>query len=166
MLIFWLVSLLTFPGVIVHEFSHKFFCDWAGVKVFKVCYFRLGNPSGFVIHESARKFSQSFFITVGPFIIGTVFSVLLFMLFKQNAGSIRGFVFVWLGLAIATNCFPSSGDAKALWDETMVHIWRNPLALVGFPVALIIWMISKLNIFYFNYIFALAFFWFVVFYAK
>lgn len=163
MIFSWFISLLTFPGVIAHEFSHKFFCDWAGVKVFQVCYFRFGNPAGFVVHEPARKFSQSFFITVGPFIIGTILSILSFMLFKQNAGTVKGFVFAWLGLAIAANCFPSAGDAKTLWNETLRHFWRNPLALVGLPIALFIWLINQLNIFYFNYIFALGLFWAVAF---
>jgi hypothetical protein len=156
MIIFWLFALLTLPGVVVHEFSHKFFCDWAGVKVLKVCYFRFGNPAGYVIHEKANKFSQSFLISVGPLIIGTVVASLLFLLFKQHSGELRGFVFLWLGLVIASNAFPSTGDAKALWSETVSHLWRNPLALIGFPVAAIIWVFNKLNFFYFNYLFALG----------
>jgi hypothetical protein len=160
----WLISLVTLPGVIMHELSHKFFCDWAGVKVLKVCYFRFGNPAGYVIHESAKKFSQSFFISVGPIIIGTIVSILFFLLFTQHHKELIGFIFVWLGLVIASSSFPSTGDARALWDETIRHIWRNPLALVGFPVALIIWIINKLNIFYLNYIFAFGLFWSVVVY--
>lgn len=159
------ISLLTLPGVVVHEFSHKFFCDWVGVRVLKVCYFRFGNPAGFVIHESANKFSQSFFISIGPFIIGNILSILLFLLFKQHSGELSGFVFVWLGLTIAANSFPSSGDAKALLDETTRHIWRSPLALLGFPVTLVIWIINKLNFFYFNYLFALVLFGLVFFHT-
>ena len=87
----WILSLITFPGVVMHEAGHKFFCDWAGVRVLEVCYFRFGNPAGFVVHESPRKFSQSFFISVGPLILGTLFSILLFLLFKQHVREIKGF---------------------------------------------------------------------------
>ncbi len=158
----WILSLITFPGVVTHEASHKFFCDWAGVKVHEVCYFRFGNPAGFVLHESPQKFSQSFFISVGPLILGTIFSVLFFLLFKQHSHEISGYVFAWLGLSIASNCFPSTGDAKSLLSEVGRHFWHSPLALLGFPVALVIWIINKLNIFYFNYFFALGLFWWVV----
>lgn len=166
MIFSWILSLVTLPGVVIHEFGHKFFCDWAGVKVHEVCYFRFGNPAGFVVHDSPRKFLQSFFITVGPLIVGLIVSVLLFLLFKQHISEIRGFVFAWLGLAIASQCFPSTGDAKALFDEAVRHIWRSPFSLLGFPVALVIWLINKFNIFYFNYIFAAALFWLVIFYLN
>ena len=158
----WILSLITFPGVVMHEASHKFFCDWAGVRVLEVCYFRFGNPAGFVVHESPRKFSQSFFISVGPLILGTLFSILLFLLFKQHAREIKGFVFAWLGLAIACQCFPSTADAKALLSETWRHLFRSPFALLGLPAAALIWTVNKLNILYFNYFFAIGLFWWVV----
>lgn len=160
------VSLFTFPGIIVHELGHKFFCDWAKVKVLKVCYFRFGNPAGYVIHEAADKFLQSLLISVGPLLLGTIFSVALFLLSDQHVGTIKGVFFAWLGFAIAANAFPSAGDARALWGEAGRHSWRNPLALVGFPIALLIWIVSKLNIFYFNYVFALFLFWLVAVYLK
>lgn len=47
-----LISILTFPGIIVHEFAHMLFCRIRKVAVFDACYFRVGNPAGFVIkHE-------------------------------------------------------------------------------------------------------------------
>ncbi|MEI7621650.1 MAG: metalloprotease family protein [Candidatus Moraniibacteriota bacterium] len=158
----WIFSLLNFPGIVAHEASHKFFCDWAGVRVWEVCYFRFGNPAGFVVHEAPRKFSQSFFISVGPLILGSLLAFLLFLLFKQHPQEPLGWVFAWLGLSIASQCFPSTGDAKVLLGETWRHLFRSPLALLGLPAALLIWLAGKLNFFYFNYLFALAFFWWVL----
>ncbi|NTV41285.1 MAG: hypothetical protein HGA61_03380 [Candidatus Moranbacteria bacterium] len=160
----WILSLITFPGVVAHEASHKFFCDWAGVRVLEVCYFRFGNPAGFVIHESPRKFLQSFFISVGPLILGVIVSFLFFLLFKRHSHELIGFVFAWLGLAIASQCFPSTGDAKALLSETWHHLFRSPFALLGLPAALLIWVVNKLNIFFFNYLFAVGLFWWVVYF--
>jgi len=54
------VSLLTFPGVIVHELAHKIFCEMAGVQVYEVCYFRFGNPAGYVKHEPVSELIKSF----------------------------------------------------------------------------------------------------------
>jgi len=160
----WILSLITFPGVVMHEASHKFFCDWAGVRVLEVCYFRFGNPAGFVVHESPRKFLQSFLISVGPLMLGLIVSFLFFLLFKQHATELIGFVFAWLGLAIASQCFPSTGDAKALLSETWRHFFRSPFALLGLPAALFIWLVNKLNLFFFNYLFALGLFWWVVYF--
>ena len=41
-----LIALATFPGVIVHEAAHMLFCRLRGVAIFKVCFFRVGNPAG------------------------------------------------------------------------------------------------------------------------
>ena len=47
----FLISLVTFPGVIVHELAHVVFCRLTKTPILSVCYFRLGNPAGYVIHE-------------------------------------------------------------------------------------------------------------------
>src|SRR5260370_7616563 len=67
-----LIALATFPGVIVHELAHQMFCRWFRVPVLKVCYFRVGNPAGFIIHEPPTKTYQSLFISIGPFLINTI----------------------------------------------------------------------------------------------
>ena len=47
----WLISLVTFPGVVVHEAAHRFFCDVTDTPVYEVSYFRpRGKPAGYVIH--------------------------------------------------------------------------------------------------------------------
>lgn len=55
----FLISIVTFPGVIVHEMAHQIFCRLCGVAVFDVCYFRFGNPSGYVVHEIPKKASSN-----------------------------------------------------------------------------------------------------------
>lgn len=47
-----LISALTFPGVILHEWAHKLFCKRLGVKVLEVKYFQIGKKvAGYVVHE-------------------------------------------------------------------------------------------------------------------
>lgn len=40
----FLISLLTFPGVMVHEFAHQLFCRIMRVPVYDVVYFQAKNP--------------------------------------------------------------------------------------------------------------------------
>jgi hypothetical protein len=44
------IAAITFPGVILHETAHLFFCKLFKLQVYNVCYFRFGNPAGFVLH--------------------------------------------------------------------------------------------------------------------
>ena len=59
-----LIALATFPGAIVHALAHQLFCRWFRIPVLNVCYFRVSNPTGFVIHEPATKSYQSVLISV------------------------------------------------------------------------------------------------------
>lgn len=114
------VSLLTFPGIIVHEIAHKFFCDIMKVPVCKVRYFSLSNPAGYVIHGPTNNLQQAFFISIGPLIINTIFCVLLtfpamfpiFILSAKNYHSIFSLL-LWLGISIGMHAFPSQEDMDA-----------------------------------------------------
>src|SRR5258708_19861983 len=70
-----LIVLLTFAGVIIHETAHLFFCKLYKLKVFNVCFFRFGNPAGYVIHENSENFTAQFFVSMGPFVVNTVLCV-------------------------------------------------------------------------------------------
>ncbi|MDD5732136.1 MAG: M50 family metallopeptidase [Patescibacteria group bacterium] len=158
--------LFSMPGIIVHEFSHQLFCSLSGVKVFKVKYFQLKNPAGFVEHAQPRNFIQAFFISVGPFIFGTIISLLLFW-FAIHTTTIRPLLpttyylllifSFWFGTAIALHCFPSSGDAKVLLLETNRHVLHrfNPFALILYPFVFIIKLANFLKRFYFDWIYAI-----------
>ncbi len=152
-----LISAITFNGVVFHEYGHKLFCDITGVKVIKVCYFRLGNPSGYVIHERPKKFIQSFFIAVGPLLSGTFFALLFYFLSKSYTWhEWQKYLFLWLGGSVAINSFPSDQDAKSLWKDTNRHITRNFLAIIGYPFSIIIWIANSLHVIWFDLIYAVV----------
>ncbi len=151
------ISVLTFPGIIVHEFAHKIFCQLFGVKIHEVRYFRFGSPAGYVIHDAPKKFAQTFFITTGPFIVNTIVAIPLFFVSKlTNLG-----IFALLGIMIGMHAFPSSGDAKTLWRESNRHIKDNFLAIIGYPFAVIIWVASILRVIWFDLIYALLLFYLI-----
>ena len=43
-----------------------------GIAVFDACFFRFGNPSGYVFHEKIKNFNTAFFVCVGPLLINTI----------------------------------------------------------------------------------------------
>jgi len=148
----------------VHEFSHVLFCLIMNVRIYKVCYFQLKNPAGYVEHQAPRNFIQAFFISVGPLLFGSFFSLLLFSFdiyfLKNFQFSIFNFITIilamWFGVTIAINSFPSDGDAKVLLSETNHHVFKkiNPFALIIYPIILIIKVANYLRRFYFDWIYA------------
>lgn len=151
----FIVALLTFPGIMLHEWAHKLFCDRTRTQVFEVEYFRFGNPAGYVIHEMPRTFKASFLIVVGPFIINSIFAIFLLMfvvmLEYSNYMSV-GYIglvyalFAWLGISIAMHAFPSTGDAKILWNATARHSKNKPILLIFFLIAGFLYVGALLSI--------------------
>ena len=71
-----LIAIATFPGVIVHEAAHFLFCRWLKLAVLDVCFFQVGNPSGYVIYEQGKDFRSAFLVSMGPFFVNTILCVL------------------------------------------------------------------------------------------
>jgi Putative zincin peptidase len=143
------VALMTFPGVIVHEFAHKLFCQWTGTKVLEVCYLRYGDPVGYVIHEVPKNIWKHILIDIGPFFINTFLGFVLGVFLKllsdseyvntSSVASVFSMFLMWLAGSIAMHAFPSVGDAASIWQA----IWQeaSPISakilgatLVGFIV--------------------------------
>jgi hypothetical protein len=138
---------LTAPGVVFHEMGHQLFCYLTKVKVVKVCYFRFGNPAGYVIHAQPKNFFQSFFIVVGPFISGTFLALLCFYLAENAVGeNWHRILLIWLGISVGYNSFPSDADAKNLWRDSNRHIFSNLLAVIGYSFAIIIWLANAFSV--------------------
>lgn len=141
----FIISIFTFPGVIVHELAHQFFCRILKIPVFKVCYFRIGNPCGYVIHESPQSPWASLLVGVGPLFVNTgigflvAFPSILGALKFHEAGWIDAFL-IWLGFSIAMHSFPSGGDAANIWKSVMASGNSIGVKLVGVPLVGLIWM--------------------------
>ncbi len=157
-----LIAIATFPGVIVHEAAHLYFCKLRKVAVFEVCFFRFGNPVGYVIHEDTDDFTTSFLVAVGPFIINSLlciaFSFPAFVpvrIFGQ--GDPLSYFWIWLGVSIGMHAFPSTQDARVLWRAARkaVKTW-NLLALASFPLVVLIYVANLLSFFWFDTLYGLA----------
>lgn len=157
----FVIALATFPGVIVHEIAHQLFCRWFRVPVFEVCYFRVGNPSGYVIHENPSKASQQIWIGVGPFIINTVLGALIAFpgaipVLKFESGNPLDFLFIWLGVSIAMHAFPSTGDAKSIWHGITSRNVPALVKIVAAPIVALIYVGAIGSVFWLDLIYGLA----------
>ncbi len=150
------------PGIVFHELGHYLFCKIAGARVYRVVYFRFGNPAGYVIHATPRRFRDHFAIVVGPFILNSLTGFLLFssvvgkwtrpVLASDVASGVQlqtlvlAAIALWLGVSVSLQAFPSRGDARSLWQVTNRHIRHgNVLAIVGYPVVGMIYLVNMLR---------------------
>lgn len=144
----FLISLVTFPGVIVHELAHQLFCRLMKVPVFEVCYFQFSNPSGYVIHEVPKNPRAQIWISLGPFFVNSILGALIslpgaidIIKFDDYSNQLS-FFFVWLGVSIAMHSFPSIEDSKNMWKA----VWdkRTPIIskLLALPIVAIMYICS------------------------
>jgi hypothetical protein len=158
----FLISLLTFPGVIVHESAHLLFCKLRRVAVMDVCFFRMGNPAGYVVHEPARDFTSSFLVAMGPFFLNTLLCIVFcFPAFVPvrvfGREDIVSYFLLWLGVSIGMHALPSTQDAKNLWYEARAAAARfNLLAIVSLPLVVVIYVANFLRFFWIDYPYGIA----------
>ena len=157
----FLISLVTFPGVIVHELAHQLFCRWCKVPVFKVVYFQLENPVGYVLHEIPESKWQSIMISIGPFIINTILGAIIAFpavlpVFEFNNAGPLDYLLIYLGVSIAMHAFPSTGDANAIWEhisDKQTSIW---IKIIGYPIVGLIYLGSLGSFFWLDLIYGIA----------
>jgi hypothetical protein len=154
----FLISIATFPGVVVHELAHLLACRWSGTPVYAVCYFRVGNPSGFVVHGPAERPWQSIAIGLAPFLVNSLLGALIAfpaaLMFNLGGGGGWIDVFLmWMGVSIAMHALPSTGDAKAMWAAVSGQRagWATKI-MVG-PLVGLIYLMSIASVFWFNLIY-------------
>ena len=158
----FLISILTFPGVIVHEAAHLLFCKLRRVAVLDVCYFQIKNPNGYVMHEPPADFLSSFLISVGPFIVNSLLCILFcfpafFPVRIFHRSDPVSYFFLWLGLSIGMHAFPSFGDAKVLWQTaTQAARHYNPLAIISLPLVGLIMLANLGSIFWLDLAYGMA----------
>lgn len=156
-----LITIVTFPGVIVHELAHQLFCRWFKVPVFQVVYFRVGNPAGFVQHEIVTNKWQQIMISVGPFFVNTILGALIAFpaalpVFKFDNGTPADYLLIYLGVSIAMHAFPSVGDAKSIVSalkEPETPVW---VKIVGYPVVGLIYAGSLGSMFWLDFFYGIA----------
>lgn len=157
----FLITLATFPGVIVHELAHQLFCRWFKVPVFEVAYIRVGNPAGYVLHERVSNKWQQMMISIGPFIVNTLIGALIALpaalaVFKFDNPTPIDFVLIYLGVSIAMHAFPSTGDAKSIWESLKEDDTSILVKIIGYPVIGLIYLGSLGGFFWLDLAYGVA----------
>lgn len=158
----WLIALVTFPGVIAHEAAHRFFCDVCGIRVLDACYFRLGNPSGYVTHEATTRLGPAFLITAGPLIVNTILCSLLTLtpVIAISLGRIHPdpffYVLFWVGLSVGVHAFPSNQDTANFVRAVNAAGARGPLVWLAKGFRGLLMLANLGRIVWFDMFYALA----------
>jgi len=157
----FLISIATFPGIMVHELAHLVCCHLTGTKVHEVCYFQVDNPAGYVIHERPTNVWKHILIGVGPFLFNTLVGLICGVIawrmhLDPDHVGVMGGIFLWLAISIAMHAFPSTGDARSIWQA----IWGEgaPLAarLFGTPLVAIIFLGAIGSFFWLDLVYGLG----------
>ncbi|WP_395746857.1 metalloprotease family protein [Prosthecobacter sp.] len=155
----FLISMLTFPGVIVHEAAHQLMCRLTGTPVLAVCYFQVGDTAGYVIHDSPSSGWKHFLIAFAPFLINSILAVLICLpaalATASDAALTPTDVFLaWLGISVGMHAFPSIGDASALWAAMKNEKASWLLKITTLPAVAVIYIGAGLSAFWVDAIYA------------
>lgn len=120
----WIISLFTFPGVILHEIAHRFFCDLFKVRVYKAEYFiSFAERSGCILSEQTNNLTANFWISYGPLFVNTLISVICCFPFFLSyiagteyvvPGSIFFRIVMWIGISAGVQAIPSNEDMESM----------------------------------------------------
>lgn len=158
----FLVAILTFPGVIIHEAAHRVFCDICGVPVYEVCYFRLGNPSGYVIYGRTDRLRANFLIAMGPLVVNSIlcavisFSAITAFAIGASETPIVFVVLLWLGIAIGMHAFPSAQDVKNFSEAVRSAGHRELLYVIAKAIEYVFRFANVLRIVWFDLVYAVG----------
>jgi hypothetical protein len=122
------IALATFPGIIIHEIAHRFFCDVFNVDVYHIRYFiPLMQKAGHVVHAPTDNLCHRFFIGAGPLIINSLVCMILTfpagciyyldVEFAKNSSFIVPTLYAilsWIGYSIGIHAMPSDQDVNDL----------------------------------------------------
>jgi len=145
----FLITLVTFPGVIVHEFAHALFCRMLGLNIYEVKYFQFslgrGVPAGYVVHEISPEPWRDVMAGIGPFFVNTFLAAVIgfpaaIPTFKFGTPDLLDLFLLWIAISIGMHAFPSTGDAASISQSIKTApLWTK---LVGYPIVGLIWIVT------------------------
>lgn len=154
----WLISILTFPGVVVHEWGHKKFCEWLKVPVYEVVYFQFGNPAGYVLHGETTNYKQTFWVSVGPLVVNslsTIFIASVALLMPQDG--VLMLTLLWVAVSVGMHSFPSNHDMTHILEDSKRALKNSgsPLHYLAFPFVGLIYLANLLKFFWWDFVYAI-----------
>jgi hypothetical protein len=117
----FVITIVTFPGYIMHTVAGRLWCDILRVPVYEAHYF-----TGIIIHEKVEQPWKAALIAYAPFSINSILCSVLFfpvafstMLDNEMSGiasTVHGFL-VWVGLSVGMHAIPTTEHIKFYMDD-------------------------------------------------
>jgi hypothetical protein len=157
------IAVITFPGVMVHELAHQFFCRIMRVPVYQVKYFQFKNPVGYVMHEPTDSPFKTFIISVGPFLVNTILGAVIvtpaaieLIKFSDYSNPLN-LLLGWLGFSILMHAFPSRGDAGVMVSNILKNRAVSIVVkILVAPVIGLIYLGAIGSVFWLDFFYAIA----------
>jgi len=155
------IQILTFPGIVIYQITHKFMCDILGVTVYDVKYFSFEDVSWYVIYDETDSLWKHFLIAITPFIINSLICILLtfpiaisiFYLEIDIENPVL-FILAWVGISAWVHAIPYSQDIKNL----KIHAKENHNKIVNYlfisPLYFFVILANTLKVVWFDFIYA------------
>jgi len=158
----FLIGLITFPGIILHEYLHKKMCDYLNVKVFDVKYFTLeysdlfSDTMGYVTHEKTSFWNQTKIGLAPLFGIFPGIILVLISFFLINFSNFFGYLLLWIGFSFLVNMFPSRADINHFFNASFKrNFFLISLYFILLPFIIILYIFSYLEIIWADFIVAI-----------
>jgi hypothetical protein len=158
------MMVFTFPGVVMHEISHRLACDIFGVPVYTVKYFQWGSErAGYVIHHKTDNTKHNLLIATAPFFINSILCMIFTFPLASHihltcwgfsdvfGGSFAQIILYWVGLSMGASAFPSNQDVSNIVDETEEE---NTPSLFISIILLTVWLLNLLSHIFINFFYA------------
>jgi hypothetical protein len=158
-----LLPIVTFPGIILHEFAHHLVCDLTKTPVYQVMYLQFSEDSddmGYVISGTPQRLRDAFLLSFCPLFLNSLLCMVLTLPFALKGNVLGGGVtgvdifLEWLGISMGMHAIPSVQDARSFFQAVEQHPERN-----------VFYLLSKGFIFFFKIVHVLRFFLFDLFFA-
>lgn len=156
------IAIVSFPGIIVHEFAHMIFCRLRKVAILDACYFQVANPPGYVVHEKTQNFYSTFLISMGPFFVNTILCLLICLpaympISFFGLSQPFSYFLIWLGVSIGMHAIPSNQDASNVMEQAKENAQKgNVLAILSFPLVGLIYLFNLLRFFWIDALYGAA----------
>ncbi len=121
-----IVKILTFPGGLLRGFWEQLFCKIYGIPVENRKYFQFNEMAGHIEHEPIKHPTMNYFYCLVSglmvFIAGIVFLFpafinLFYLDIMDETMRTINYVFLYLGVSMLTNIFPSIEDSLMMWEN-------------------------------------------------
>lgn len=156
-----IISILTFPGIILYNFFHVLVCKLKKIPIYKVCYFKFDNENkGYVIHNQAENINDEILIGIFPFILNNITGMLFgvpasILLLTERKVDIPIILLLWLSISIIINSFPSFSVISELSTLLKSKELTIPKLILIYPFLLFFKLSDSLKWAWFDLIYAI-----------